>query len=117
MKAYGIKVDIKDRNLKTISRQKQLITPTHLALDIRKAAMEIIKKSWNMDEPIRLLTVTAINLCDEDEEEQLSLFAGAEQDKTRKESMEKTMDEIRRKFGSGAITFGQVINNDIGIDL
>ena len=117
MKAYGVKVDIKDRNLKTISRQKQLITPTHLALDIRKAAMEIIKNSWNTNEPIRLLTVTAINLCDEDEEEQLSLFANTEEDKTKKESMEKTMDEIRRKFGAGAITFGQVINNDIGIDL
>ena len=26
------------------------------------------------------------------------------------------MDSIRQKFGSGAISFGSVLNNDIGLD-
>ena len=74
MKAHGIKVDIKDTELKTISRQKQLTVPTNLAYEISEAAVEIIISSWNIRKPIRMLTITGINLCDEDTEEQISLF-------------------------------------------
>ncbi len=117
MKASGIKVDIKDPHFKSISRQKQLISPTHLAMDIRQAAMEIIHASWNIENPIRLITITAINLSDENASEQISFFDLHTEEKEKKESMEKTMDEIRKKFGDSAITYGQVLDNDLGIDL
>jgi len=117
MKAYGVKVDIKDPGFKTISRQRQLELPTNLAEEIRRNAMDIIRTSWNMREPIRLLTVTAINLTDESESEQLSIFADVSSSREKNESVERTMDEIRRKFGDSSINYGQVINNDIGIDL
>ena len=115
MKAYGIKVDIKDAGLKVVSHQKQLIRPTDLADEIRKTAFEIIRDSWPKGKPIRLITVTGINLADENEEEQLSLFGDPEGNK-KSESAERTMDEIRKKFGSGSIKFGQVIGSDIGVD-
>ncbi len=65
VKAFGVKVDIKDPGLKTISRQIQLDNPTNLTDKIAEAAMEIIGKSWQSRNPIRMLTVTGINLCDE----------------------------------------------------
>lgn len=117
MKAGGVKVDIKDPRFKTISRQKQLITPTNLATDIRKNAMELIKTSWGFNHPVRLITVTAINLCDEDSDVQLSLFDQSSENTEKNESVEKAMDAIREKFGNSAITFGQILDNDIGIDL
>ena len=117
MKAYGVKVDIKDPNFKVISRQKQLELPTNLASEIRKASMEIIKASWNLSDPIRLLTITAINLDDETVEEQISIFAPITEGRIKGESIERTMDDIRHKFGDSAISFGQVIDNDLGIDL
>lgn len=128
LKAYGIKVDIKDPSLKTISRQKQLDRPVNLASDIRDAALSIVHSSWRMSDPIRLLTVTAISLTDESESEQLSLFdvlngsgsTDAQDPGSRRasqESMERTVDEIRRKFGSGSIGYGTALDNDIGIDL
>ena len=64
-----------------------------------------------------MLTVTGINLVDEDEGEQLSLFAAENKTHEKSESVERTMDEIRKKFGSGSIKFGRVIGNDIGVDL
>ena len=100
-----------------------------------------------------MLTVTGINLVDEDEGEQLSLFGGMSADvqtsplsmanssgqfslfsetaksgqippvhnavtsREKSESVERTMDEIRRKFGNKSIKFGRVIGNDIGVDL
>lgn len=117
MKCFGVKVDIKDPAFKTISRQKQLASPTNLAAEIRKAALEIIKTSWRLQDPIRLLTLTAINLTDETCDEQISLFDAPSGDRKKSESIERTMDDIRRKFGSSAITFGQILDNDLGIDL
>lgn len=117
MKAGGVKVDIKDPFFKTISRQKQLHLPTNLAEEIRKASLEIIRASWKSGSPIRLLTITAINLCDETADEQLSLFSLSTEEREKSESIERTMDNIRKKYGSASIAFGQVIDNDLGIDL
>ena len=114
LKAWGIKVDIKDPNFRTISRQKQLVRPTHSTFDVRDAALELIRASWRVtSDPIRLLTVTAINLCDETADEQLSLFDTSVEDREKDESLDKAMDEIRRKFGGDSITFGQMIDNDL----
>ncbi len=74
MKGLGVKVDIKDPAFKVISRQKQLDVPTNLSEEISRLAIEIIQSSWNLRNPIRMLTITAIHLCDETESEQLSLF-------------------------------------------
>ncbi|MBQ4505385.1 MAG: DNA polymerase IV, partial [Firmicutes bacterium] len=117
VKCGGVKVDIKDPLFHTISRQKQLDRPTNTAGEIRDAVMELIRKSWKMNEPIRLLTVTGINLHQEDEAVQLSLFDTVDERREKNEKMERTMDSIRRKFGGGAITYGGLMGNDIGIDM
>ena len=117
LKAGGVKVDIKDIQLKTISRQTQLTRPTNLADELRRTAMELIRSFWPSQKPIRLITLTAISLCDETGEEQLSLFREENAAREKTESVERTMDAIRSRFGDNAIGFGQIIGNDIGIDL
>lgn len=116
MKAFGVKVDIKDPQLKVISRQTQLDNPTNLTEVIADTAMDIIKKSWRMRDPIRMLTITAINLCDENQAQQLSLFAEENISTEKGEKAERAMDDIRKKFGNNAITFGSVIGNKFGLD-
>lgn len=115
MKCYGIKVDIKDPAFKVISRQKKLSAPTNLEEDIFMTSIEIIEASWNLKDPIRLLTITGINLCDEDEDVQLSLFETGSKCNEKSEKMERTMDDIRKKFGDSSITFGRLLKNDIGL--
>lgn len=115
-KAFGVKVDIKDPSLEVISRQQQLDNPTNLAENIADTAVSIIEKSWNLRHPIRMLTVTAINLCPEDQAQQLSLFSSENIQNETGEKMERTMDDIRKKFGRNAITFGRIIKNDIGLE-
>jgi len=117
MKAWGIKVDIKDPYFKSISRQKQLEVPTNLTDEISRAAQELILKSWNVNTKIRLLTVTGINLIDENDDQQLSLFLTDSEKREKAEKLERTIDEIRSKYGRKAVNFGQIIQNDIGIDL
>ncbi|MBO5666974.1 MAG: DNA polymerase IV [Firmicutes bacterium] len=117
VKCSGVKVDIKDPMFHTISRQKQLDQPTNTAAEIRDNVMDLIRKSWKINDPIRLLTVTGINLRPENEAVQLSLFDTVDQRREKNEKMERTMDSIRRKFGGGAITYGGLMRNDIGIDI
>ncbi len=114
-KAYGIKVDIKDPYFKVISRQKQLFAPTWLADEISKNALEIIDNSWKKGAPIRMLTITAINLTDELDQEQLSLFDEDLDKKDKTEKVEFTLDEVRKKYGNDMIGFASVMGNDLGL--
>ncbi|MCI9598675.1 MAG: DNA polymerase IV [Firmicutes bacterium] len=116
MKSFGVKVDIKDPNFKVISRQKQLDAPTNLSEEIARLAVEIIRSSWNLANPIRMLTITAIHLCDETESEQLSLFDMNAKSRERGEKVARAIDDIRAKFGGKSITLGRVLNNNIGVD-
>lgn len=116
MKASGIKVDIKDTKLQTISRQKQLAAPTNLAYEISDAAFDIVAASWDLKAPVRMLTITGINLCDEDTEEQLSLFGTDTASREKTENLERAMDSIRARYGKSSITFGKFKTDELGID-
>ncbi|MCQ2555494.1 MAG: DNA polymerase IV [Clostridia bacterium] len=113
MKASGVKVDIKDSYFKSISRQKQLLTPTNLKDDIKNCALDLIKENWDRKSPIRLITITGINLVDEDECSQLNLFSEVDE---KSEKVERAMDEIRQKFGNSSLSFANILNNDLGIN-
>ena len=106
-----VQVQIKDPSFRVISRQKPLDRPTHLASELREAALELIRESWNPSAPIRMLTVTGANLVDEEGlGEQLSLFADPEAERRRQkqERLERAMDGIRGRYGkdSPALTWG-----------
>lgn len=115
LKAGGVKVDIKDPYFKVISRQKQLDTTTWLAEEIAQAAAELIRASWRAGAPIRMLTITAINLTDQLFQEQLSLFGSDSSKREKAEKMELAMDEVRKKYGNSTIGFASVMSNDLGL--
>lgn len=115
-KAYGVKVDIRDPYFTTISRQRRLSSPSWLSDEISKCASEIIRSVVKKGSPIRMLTITAINLTQDVTEEQLSMFNSEPSVREKSEKAELTMDEIRKKYGSKAIGYASVINNDLGID-
>ena len=68
-----------------------------------------------MRNSIRMLTITGINLCDENQAQQISLFASENIATEKGEKVERAMDDIRQKFGTDIINFGSVISNDIGL--
>ena len=114
LRCRGVQVAIKDPSLKTIDRQMQLPYATHLAKDLFDASMELVSRSWEVGRPIRLLSVTAINLTDAGAEEQLSLFE-APRDTGRQEALESSLDSIRERFGKSAVTPAVLLKNDLGI--
>ena len=114
LRASGVKVDIKDPNLRTISRQMQLESSTNSSAEIAKAAMDLIDRNWRYTDPIRLITVTGINISEGMPEEQISLFEPVLEEK-RNEAIDAAMDSIRDKFGKYSIMHGGALGNDMGI--
>ena len=105
MKCQGVSLAIRDPAFRDLSRQKRLDTPSCLAREIAGAAMELAESCWNMEHPVRALTVTAIYLLPAEEAvSQLELWdGGQEQRRERLEKLEGTMDAIRAKYGAGSI--------------
>lgn len=119
LKCRTVQLTIKDPALRVITRQKRLEHSTYLARDLEECCMELLRRNWNMQKPIRMLTVTGQNLLSpEEEQEQLMLFDEQRQQQSRKqERLEQTMDSIRRKYGRGAIHTAGLMDNDLGIAL
>lgn len=104
LKCTTVQIQIKNPDFKVISRQKKTEKPTYIAREIRKTAMEIIHESWNMKQPIRMISVTGANLIKENEvSEQISLFDEPDGKREKTERLEKTMDILRKKFGDDII--------------
>ncbi len=118
VKCWVVQVTIRNPNFKTISRQKTLASPTHLSKELAAASMELIQSSWNLNAPIRMLTITAANLvANDDAGEQLSFFGGTKNESREKqEHLETALDSIRSKFGRSAVAFGGTLKNDLGIE-
>ena len=106
MMCSTVQVTIRDPNFKNICRQKRLPAPTCLFRDISQAALELIAQSWDPRAPIRLLAITGQNLVPEaDAGEQLDLFhRDASPRREKREQLERALDQIRTKYGKGAIS-------------
>lgn len=108
---YNIQISIKNPQLKTITRQKMLTSPTALTRDLYQTAVTLLEDNWHFRTPIRMLTVTAQHLQAADQlPAQLSLFDEPEaQSNDKQKLLETSIDQIRDKFGSSVITFGRLI--------
>ena len=115
MWAGAVQVTIRDPDLKTITRQKQLPMSTHLARDLANACWELMEKNWDMARPVRMLTVTALAITEEPFAVQQSLFDDAPKADPRREKLEQSLDAIRKKYGRGAIGAGSILHNDMGL--
>lgn len=117
VKCWVVQAGVKDPNLKTVSRQKTLPTPTYLSKEISNAAMELIGSFWNFNAPIRMISITGTNLVPRDAPgEQLCFFdtdSGFRREK--EEKLEAAMDAIRTKFGSDSVKLGVLLDDDIGL--
>lgn len=115
-KCTVVQIGIKDPQFNTLQRQKTLLSPTDLQKTISENAMELVKNNWNFYKPVRLLSVTASGLVDENEAYmQLGLFGAGSVDSEKQGSIENTMEDIRKKFGASAIRFGYFSDEETGV--
>ena len=113
-KCFGVQIGIKDTGFKTIDRQTRLPKPTHLTKTIFDTALALVLHSWKVGVPIRLLSVTAIQLTDENENQQITLFDQPET-ADRQEALEQMKDKLRHMYGKPVVLPAATLKNDLGI--
>jgi len=105
LKCCCVSLSIRDPDFRDMSRQCQLQDPTSLSREIAKYVWNLAQECWDMSNPIRALTVTALSLVPEEESIAQVDFLGVSHPKRDKlERLEHAMDEIRTKYGKRAIT-------------
>lgn len=106
LEAKNIQIVIRDNQFNDKQLQCELPTITSSSLIITNTAMDLFKKyKWN--KPIRALTIRAINLIEEDTNDQISLFE--EKDEYEKiKKIDKVMFEINKKFGPNSVKFSNI---------
>ncbi len=115
-RAQMVSVEIKYHTFQCVSHQTQLLKATSNGKTICEVAYGLFLELWS-GEPIRLLGIRTSKLVDEKAPEQMSIFdyqelASEEKGKAKKNEkhakLDKTMDEIRRKFGQDIIKRGNI---------
>lgn len=121
LRRYGhrcgtVTVQLKDKNLRTVSRQKKLAEVTDLAREMRAAAMQLIDANWQEGSPVRAMTITAGSLTADEELQTIWLLEPADREREKHQRVESAIDEVRRRFGPGAVNFGSTVHSDIGLE-
>ncbi len=104
VRAYCITVAIRTSEFINRSHQRKLPSSTDITSEIYKHSMQLLCELWDGKTPLRLLGVTLSDL-DHGDAVQLSLFDDEDSIKKRERGrkLDKTVDEIRKKFGSSTI--------------
>ena len=116
LRATTVGVTVKDPALRSVTRQRPVTPPTDLGRELAAVAEGIVLSEF-LGKPIRMLTVTAMNLVLGEEGDQLSFFDGEQNARhARSEKIEQAVTGLRDRFGASAVVRGAVIGNDLGID-
>ena len=109
-----LQIGIKDDDFVSISRQKKLKNSICSTKDIYQTAFALIAEAWEMSKPVRLLNVTAIHLCEENQEqEQMSFFESPlASEETKYEKADAVLDEIRRKYGEESVGLARLLDKN-----
>ncbi len=99
--AATVSVKLRFSDFETLSRRTTLPAPIRADLEIAGAAEELLRAGWQPGRPVRLLGVGVEGL--RPAEPQLGLFDRADR---RQERVDSALDELRRRFGTGAISRG-----------
>jgi len=105
-----VQLQIKDRELQTMSRQKSLVNLTQSTQVIYETTLSLLEENWQTGRPIRMLSVGVVGLTPSGSA-QMSLFEDDAQNEKRLQ-MEKTMDAIRNRFGKSALVYGAVMETE-----
>ena len=100
--AWGVSVAVRDASLGWKQWQERLSFPTQNAGRLAEAAFALFCKGYRWLRPIRSVTVTAIDLREQDAPVQMDLFTDTAA-LERQERLDTCVESIRNRFGATAI--------------
>ena len=115
-RASGVSVTIRYADFKNRSHQRRLPHPTDAAGTVYETARSLLNELWKDRKPLRLLGVALFGVTRDPVMRQLSLFDAQErQEEERTDRLNRTVSEIRSRFGFDAIRRGSLIGSDFGV--
>ena len=101
---------MRDNTLFSKQWQIKMDMPTQSPMLIAKAAFHLFKSRYDWKNPIRSVSIQAINLIPQDTPQQIGFFMNIE--KIEKiEKLEQCIETIRQRFGKDSIRNGVLIQN------
>ena len=97
-----VQIGLRDFGLYSFERQLALETPSCLAEELHRAAMDLVEANWDERRPLRSVGVRGTELVPASSPRQLSLFR-EEAEREREEKLERSVEELRRRFGKAVI--------------
>ena len=110
LKAAGVQVFVRTKDLNFYQFQTRLGFKTQLPNEIAAAAFDIFKQKYMWDTDIRAVTVRATNLEPQDEAEQVSMFVDYNKI-CKNEKVQDAIEEIRSRFGKGAVKMAVLLGD------
>ncbi|MDR6722495.1 DNA polymerase-4 [Paenibacillus amylolyticus] len=111
MLSQGIQITIRTPDMKTITRSRLMEVPTEDSSIIYREACALFAKHWGSGRPVRMLGITLQTLIPREESAiQMDLFEYEQ--KPKKESLIRIMDQLRDKFGENAVVTAGMIGDD-----
>ncbi len=99
--ARGVAIQCKDRHFVTQSLQTRLDAPTDCTMTLAKTAFRLFRERYLFREPLRSLSVRAIDLEKNEGGIQLSLFTDPHQ--VRGETLDRLGDALKTKYGKAIL--------------
>lgn len=110
LSSMGIKIFIRDNNLLSYEFQAPISNPTQSSIILAEKAIDLFKKKYKWDFPIRALGLRAINLVDDKIPTQTDIFSDYKEI-VKKENLDKAIYNIRKKYNKDILTFASLKNN------
>lgn len=100
--AKTVQISVRDNGLFWFQRQMHLKEPSCLSSELCDAAMELLRASYRWQNPLRSIGIRGCDLIPATSPKQLKLFED-EASRDKQEKLERTVDDIRRRFGHYSI--------------
>lgn len=103
LKCRTVQLSIRESDLKCRDHQVRLKEPTDSTRVIAETAQSIFRSVYDWHTTVRSIGIRGTNLCGADTPVQISVFEN-ERERTRKDlSIDKTVDNIRTRFGKSSL--------------
>ena len=106
--AHGVAISLKNRLFTVKTFQRRLEEPCDCTMTLAKTAFSLFQSRYRFDEPIRAISVRAIDLESTCAGQQLSLFSDPRE--IRDQILDRAGDRIRSRFGHGALCAASLLS-------
>jgi len=113
LSARGVQIQVRGHDLLGSQFQCKLPFKTQLPSEIGAVAHRLFQDRYRWGSKVRAVCVRAIDLVPQKDPDQLSLFVDTTR-LERRERLEDTVEELRRRFGKHSITYG-ILMGDLKI--